>query len=233
MAAKQDTQSKDELTLNEKIGEFIQRNRMLLLVGLCAIVLIIAGVIIVSIVREKNLSNALSKVDALTHRYEDLRASILNEEEMSISQSSELAVLITDITEFENSNSGFPAARAYIISANIYMDQKNWISAERKWVKAAEAAPKSYLAPIAIFNAAVAAEEQEDIETAIAHYSRAASYGDSFPSSARAQFSVGRLEESRSNKESAIAAYMNLLSRWPNDPVWPNLAQNRLLILSD
>jgi tetratricopeptide (TPR) repeat protein len=113
------------------------------------------------------------------------------------------------------------------------MAQKNWISAEIKWVKAAEAAARSYLAPIAIYNAAVAAEEQGNIETAIAHYSRAAGFGDSFASAARAQFSVGRLEESRSNKDSAITAYKILLARWPNDPVWPNLAQNRLLILSD
>jgi tetratricopeptide (TPR) repeat protein len=233
MAAKPDTQGKDELTFNEKIGELIQKNRVRLLAALGVVVLIIAGFIIVSVVREKSLSNALSKVDALNRRYEDLRVSISGEEEMSVSQISDLAVLMVDITEFENKNSGFAAARAYSLSANIYMDQENWEAAEAKWLKAAEAAPKSYLSPIAIYNAAVAAEERDNIETAIAYYSRAAGYGDSFPSAARAQFSVGRLEESRSNKDSAIAAYRNLLAMWPNDPVWPNLAQNRLLVLSD
>jgi tetratricopeptide (TPR) repeat protein len=113
------------------------------------------------------------------------------------------------------------------------MDQKNWVAAEEKWLKAAEAAPKSYLAPIAVYNAAVAAEEQGNVESAIAFYSRAAGFGDSFPAAARAQFSVGRLEESRNNKDSAVEAYRNLLAKWPNEPVWPNLAQNRLLVLSD
>jgi tetratricopeptide (TPR) repeat protein len=233
MAAKLETLSKDELTLSEKIGEFIQRNRTRLLAGLCAIVLVIAGFIIVSVVREKNLSNALSKLDALSRRYNDLSASISTEEEMSASQLSELAVLIADIAEFENKNSGFPAARAYSISASIYMDQKKWEQAEEKWLKAAEAAPKTYLAPIAIYNAAVAAEGRNNIETAIAYYTRAAGFRESFPSAVRAQFSIGRLEESRNNKDSAIAAYRSLLSNWPNDPVWPNLAQNRLLILTD
>jgi tetratricopeptide (TPR) repeat protein len=232
MAAKLDTKSNDELTLDEKISDLIQKNRMRLLFGLGAIVLIIAGFIIVSVVREKSMSNALSKVDALNRRYDNFRASVSGED-LNVSQLSELAILMTDIAEFENNNSGFPAARAYSISANISMDQDNWVSAEEKWLKAAEAAPKSYLAPIAIYNAAVAAEEQENIETAIVYYSRAAGYGDSFPAAARAQFSVGRLEEARSNKDSAIAAYRNLLAKWPNDPVWPNLAQNRLLILSD
>jgi len=233
MAVKPVTQSKDELTFSEKIGELIQRNRMRLLAGLGAVVLIIAGFIIFSVVREKNLSNALSKVDTLNRRYQDLRASISNKEEMSLPEISELAVLLADITAFENNNSGFAAARAYIISANIYTDQKNWVMAEEKWAKASDAASKTYLAPIAIYNAAVAAEEQENIEKAIAYYTQAADYGDSFSSAARAQFAVGRLEESRNNRDSAIAAYMNLLAKWPNDPVWLNLAQDRLLILSD
>jgi len=233
MAAKPGIQSKDELTLDEKIGDFIQKNRTKLLLGLGAIVLVIAGFIIFSVVKEKSLSNALSELDSLNRRYEDLKAGITSEEEMDASQTAELAVLLADITEFENKNSGFAAARAYSISANIYMDQKNWVLAEDKWVKASKAAQKSYLAPIAIYNAAVAAEEQGNIESAITYYLKAADYGDSFPASARAQFSVGRLEESRSNKDSAIAAYRNLLAKWPNDQVWLNLAQSRLLVLAD
>jgi len=233
MAAKPDNLDRDELTINEKIVEFLQKNRMRLLAGLAAIVLVVAGFIIVSVVREKNLSSALSKIDEFNHRYDSLKAGLLSDEEMSVAQLSELAVLMADISEFENKNSGFAAARAYTISANIYMDQKNWKAAEEKWVKAAEAAPKAYLAPIAIYNAAVAAEEQGNIEAAIAHYTKAAGFGDSFSSAARAQFSVGRLEESRNNRDSAIAAYRNLLAKWPNDQVWPNLAQNRLIVLSD
>jgi len=205
MATKPDTQSKDELTLsekiNERIGDLIQKNRTQLLAAMAAIVLIFIAFIVISVVREKIQSNALSKVDSLN---------------------SELAVLVVEITEFENHNSGFAAARAYSINANINMDQKNWALAEEKWVKAAEAAPKSYLAPIAIYNAAVAAEEQENIEKAISYYTRAAGYGDSFPAAARAQFSIGRLEESRGNKDLAIAAYRNLLAKWPDDTVWPN-----------
>jgi len=237
MAAKLDTQSKDELGFSEKIseqiGDVIQKNRMKLLVALAAIVLVIAAFIVVSLVREKSQSNALSKVDALNRRYERIKTNLSSGEPLDISQQLELGVLLIDLTEFENNNSGFAAARAYSMSASINMDQKNWILAEEEWLKAADAAPKSYLAPIAVYNAAVSAEEDGNSESAIAHYSRAAGFGESFPAAARAQFSVGRLEESRGNKDSAIEAYRNLLAKWPNEPVWANLAQNRLLILSD
>jgi tetratricopeptide (TPR) repeat protein len=237
MAAKPDFQSKDELTLsdkiNEQIGDLIQKHRMQFLVALAVIVLVIVGFVAYSVIREKTQSNALSKVDALNRRYEAIKESLSYEENLDSSLQTELGILLSELTEFENKNSGFAAARAYSINANISMDQKNWETAEEKWLKAAEAAPKSYLAPIAVYNAAVAAEEQGRIEQAIAYYSRAAGYGDLFPAAARAQFSVGRLEESRNNKDSAIEAYRNLLAKWPNEPVWPNLAQNRLLVLSD
>jgi len=237
MATKPDTQSKDELSTSEeissRIGELIQKNRMKLLAGLAAIILAIAAFIVISVVREKSQSNALSKVDALNRRYEAIKASISGGEALDAAQQLELGVLLAELTEFESNNSGFAAARAYSINGSINMDQKNWQTAEEKWLKAADAAPKSYLAPIAVYNAAVAAEEQGNIESAIAYYSRAAGFGDSFPAAARAQFSIGRLEESRNNRDSAIEAYRNLLAKWPNEPVWPNLAQNRLLVLSD
>ena len=237
MAEKTDAQNREELsldlTLNERIGELIQKNRTRLLAGLVSIVVIIAGIIIISIARENIQSNAISKVDALNRRYKEIKANSSGGETSDGSKQVELGVLLVEITEFEKKNSGFAAARAYTIHANINMDQKNWETAEEKWLKAAEAAPKSYLAPIAVYNAAVAAEEQNKIESAIEYYSRAAGYADSFPSAARAQFSVGRLEESRSNKDSAIEAYRNLVAKWPNEPIWQNLAQSRLLVLSD
>jgi len=237
MAAKPETQSKDELSLsekvNERIGEIIQKSRMQLLVALAAIVLAIISFVVISVVREKSQSNALSKVDALNRRYEKIKTSLSDEESLDITQQLELGILLVELTEFENNNSGFAAARAYSISASINMDQRNWEAAEEKWLKAADAAPKSYFAPVAVYNAAVAAEERGNIESAIAYYSRAANFGESFPAAARAQFSVGRLEESRNNRDSAVEAYRNLLAKWPNEPVWPNLAQNRLLILSD
>ena len=237
MAAKPETQSKDELSLsekvNERIGEIIQKSRMQLLVALAAIVMAIAVFVIVSVVREKGQSDALSKVDEFNRSYGKIKTSLSNEESSDISQQLELGILLAELTEFENNNSGFAAARAYSISASINMDQRNWEAAEEKWLKAADAAPKSYFAPVAVYNAAVAAEERGNIESAIAYYSRAANFGESFPAAARAQFSVGRLEESRNNRDSAVEAYRNLLAKWPNEPVWPNLAQNRLLILSD
>ena len=151
----------------------------------------------------------------------------------SLGRQIELIVLLEELADFGSRNSGFAAARAHTIRADIFWDQENWSEAEQAWLDAARSSPKSYLAPISFYNAAVAAEEQGNTDSAISHYRSALTFGELFPAAARAQFSIGRLEESRNNREAAISAYRNLLNTWPDDPVWPNLAQSRLIILSE
>ena len=231
MAAQEDTKAKNaEASLNERVSGFLQKNRLFVLIGLGILVLILAGFVITSTVRGKILSNALSTVNGFSSRYEVIKPNIDSGDPEALGKQ---VVLMGEIDAFLAKNSGLAAARAYSIRANINADQNQWAEAEEAWTKAASAAGKNYLAPVSLFNAAVAAEEQGKTDTAISLYLKALDYGDVFPSAVKAQFSVGRLEESRGNKDAAIEAYRNLLSKWPNDLVWPNLAQNRLLVLSD
>lgn len=234
MAANADVEIKTgEMTVPERLNDFIQKNRKILFIGLISAVVVIAALIAFTAVRDKMRSDALGKVDALNLRYEALRIYINSEEPDAAAKQADITALQEDLAAFENTNSGFAAARAYGISAGIYMDQKKWQEAEDAWTNAASSAGKTYLAPAAVFNAAVAAEERGDTEAAIAHYTRALTFGNVFPQAARAQFSLGRLEESRNNSAAALAAYSELLSRWPNDPIWSNLAQSRVLALSN
>ena len=233
--ATNDTQRKNEdLTLSHKLIMFVQKNRRPLFIGLIAMLVILAGFIIVTTVTEKNQANAISKVDEFSRRYTDLRSFMSNEEEQTdLAKQGEIAVLLLELEDFAKRGSGFAAARAYCISAEIYTQQKKWAEAEAAWSNASKAAGKTYLAPITTFNAAVAAEEQGNIQAAIDYYNTALVYGDTFVSASRAQFSIGRLEEERNSKDAALAAYKTLISRWPQDTVWASLAQNRILVLSE
>ena len=234
MAATTDAQKKDEVaTINEKVADFIQKYRKILFIALIAIIVVLAGFITVVTVREKLLEKALSQVDEFSRRYQALRIDSDSDDPYIVSRMAEIAVLLVNIEGFAARNSGFPAAQAYSIAAGIHWDQNNKDEAERAWLDAAKAAGKNYLAPVSLYNAAVAAEERGDIETAIAHYREALEHGKVFPSAVRAQFSVGRLEESRNMKDAALEAYRNVLNNWPGDPLWPNLAQSRILALTD
>jgi len=234
MATTQDVQKKEEaVTINQRVADFIQKNRRSLFVGLIAIIVALAGFITVVTVRERLLERALTQVDEFGRRYDRVRVDPDGDDPYMVSKMLEISVLLAEIDSFASRNSGFAAARAYNLAANIHWDQNNRDDAEKAWLDAARAAGRNYMAPVSLFNAAVAAEERGDIETAIAHYSRALEYGNIFPSAVRAQFSIGRLEESRNRRDAAIAAYRNVMNNWPNDSLWPNLAQSRILALSD
>ena len=227
---KSDQKKTDELPIPEKLNDFIQKNRKTLLAGLIAVLVILAGFIIGLVVRDNLVSRALNQVDAFENRYMEL--SIDTEGEISGAALAVINALLEDLEVFAARNSGFAAARSYFIVAKIYEELKNWAEAQTAWAASARAAAGSYLAPVSLFNAAAAAEEQGNIESAIEFYTQALNYGNTFPAAARAQFSIGRLQESR-NRGAALEAYRNLVNRWPNDPLWTNLAQSRIMVLSD
>ena len=217
-------QKTSEVSGAQKLIDFLQKNRKSLFIGFLAAIVILAGSIIGISMRDKFRADAYSKVDTFNERYEALRPNPASED---------INALLEEITAFAARNSGFVAARAYSLSAGIYDEQERWAEAEKAWAAAARAAPKSYFAPISFFNAAVAAEEQGNIESAIDLYTRVLEYENVFFIAARAQFSVGRLEEASDNSQAALEAYRSILSKWPHDPLWANLAQSRIIVLAD
>ena len=222
-----------ELTVGEKLNDFMQKNRKIIIIGFSAIVLVLAVYAIGSLVRDKIQANTFTRLDELVQRYDELNVYIGSDDPESITRQIEIIVLLEDLAAFGSRSSGFPAARAYALRAEILWEMQNLADAEQSWLSAARFAGQSYFAPISFFNAAVAAEEQGNIETAISHYRSALAFGDLFPGAARAQFSIARLLESQDNKVAAVEAYRVLLNNWPDDPVWPDLAQSRVIILSE
>jgi tetratricopeptide (TPR) repeat protein len=89
------------------------------------------------------------------------------------------------------------------------------------------------LAPVSLFNAAVAAEEQGNIDQAIELYGESAAHVSGFPAAARAQFAVGRLHESQGDPQAALEAYKAIAEKWSNETAWINLAQSRIILLSN
>jgi len=235
MTAARDDQNKNEKksTVTEQINQFFQKHRKVLLIGFLSAVLILAGLIIGITVRDKIQAKNLSKVDGFNRRYLELKNSQNFEDSEAAAKQIDIVVLLVELDDFAKKSSGFPAARAFSISGDILADQKNWANAEEAYLNAAKAAGKSYFAPLNFFNAAVAAEERGDIDSAVVHYQKALDFGNIFPAAARAMFSIGRLEESRNNKLAAMASYSLVMAKWPEEQLWANLAQSRMIALSE
>jgi tetratricopeptide (TPR) repeat protein len=210
----------------EQIEQFIQKNRKFIAAFAGLVVIVIAGIIAAFAIRDNLRNKSFSEMEELSRRYEVLRFDITSEE-----KNDEVDTLLSDIKEFAEKASGYAHAQTWNIAANIHADRKEWPDAQASWINAAKAAAKTYLAPVAWYNAAVAAEEQNNIDEALQFYNESLALSGYFPAAARAQFSIGRLQEGRNEKTAALESYRSLVSKWPQDPVWTNLARSRIVVL--
>jgi tetratricopeptide (TPR) repeat protein len=222
--------SNEKKNANDGIDNFFQKNRKPVLVTLCVLVLAVIVCIVVFYVRDVLQNKAINAVEELAERYEKLRPSLDNEESAS-SADGAIAELRAELEDFAQKNSGYAGSRAWFIAANIYSEKKEWALAETAWVNAAKKNPKSYMAPLAWFNAGASAEEQGKTVEAIAFYENSILAPAGFSSAPRAQFSIGRLWESLGEEAAAIDAYRAVIADWPKDPVWPNIAHTRVISL--
>ena len=214
----------DEVNIGDKIAGFLQRNRKLLFVLLIIIAGGVASSVTFFLIRGVLEKKAIAKVEILEQRKNELG---------SIDESvnhAEVEALLKEINDFTPSAFGYAAAKAYSLEADIYFSRSEWEKAEKTWMLAARKTPKIYLAPMSLFNAAVAAEEQGKLEAALEYLNQSLDFEGINPVAARARFNIGRIHEERYNKDSAREVYSELIEKNPGSP-WANLAQNRLIIL--
>jgi predicted negative regulator of RcsB-dependent stress response len=212
--------------LSDGINEFIQKHRTPIFVLAGLILLSLIAFIVVLSVMDVVRGRAINAVEEFSSRYEDLLPSIT--EEYSAVDTDQL---LADIEAFTRRNSGYAAGKAWSLIANIHGQRKNWQAAETAWASAAKAAKKTYLAPLAFFNAAAAAEEQGKTNEAIEYYASSLASTADFSGAPRAQFAIGRLLESLGDNAAAIEAYRAVITGWSYDQIWPNLARSRIIAL--
>ena len=205
---------------------FIQKYRRTIIFCAGVLALSLIGFFIVITLQDIFKKKAISTLEELTDRYEALRPSITE----SYSDY-DVEDLIQDLESFAKKNSGYAGSKAWFIIGSIRNDKEEWAEAEIAWVAAANKAGKIYLAPLAWFNAGVSAEEQGRTEEAVDYYAKSIAAPSGFSAAPHAQFSIGRLRESLNETAAAIEAYRAVISGWPYDTVWVNLAYSRIIAL--
>jgi predicted negative regulator of RcsB-dependent stress response len=221
-------EKKEKRGFSDVLADFIRNNRRELLISLTAILTLVVVFVAGYAVRSSLQEKANSAVEDFAQRYEVLVIDINESEKAEDTQA-----LLDELNAFAQKHSGHAGARAYSLAASIYAEQKNWARAESAWRSSAKKAGKSYLAPVSLFNAAVAAEEQGNLDQAIALYAESAAHVSGFPAAAHAQFEVGRLREAQGNTQAALEAYKLIPEKWAGESSWINLAQSRIILLSN
>ena len=213
-------------TANEKINDFVQKNRTTVLVLLISAGVIFAGFIVSYSVFGALRDKANAAIEELGSRYEAIRDEITAD-----SADDKIAGLTGDLETFAKTARGYAGGKAYGILADIYMRQQRFEDTETAWVNAALKAKKTYLEPVSWYNAAGTAEGLGNYEKAIEYHTKSLGAQANFPLAAQSQFSIGRLKEEMGDTDGAIEAYRALISGWPNDAVWPNMARSRIAAL--
>jgi len=216
----------DEPVAEDKVTGFIQKHRKLIFTFLSVIAILLAGCVIFLTVSDSLRKKSIVKVEGLEERYNAIIEKINDG-----SSDTEIFKFADELKAFARGKSGYAPAKALSMAAKIYGEKKDWAQAEENWIAAAKAGPKTYLAPVSLFNAAACAEEQNKKDEAVKLYEECASSSVSFPQAPRAQMSAGRLYEELGNKQAAIEAYRQILLKWSYITVWTNLAHSRIIAL--
>jgi len=123
------------------------------------------------------------------------------------------------------------AQRALLRKSAILSQKKEYAEAEKVALEAYARNKKSYVAPIALEIAAVAAEEAGNTDAALEHYmTLSKDYTIDNPVAPHALFNVGRLQESKKDYKAALESYNKLVGTYGNSE-WAMLAKDRVIYL--
>ena len=213
----------EKKSLSENLGDFILRNLRVIFV-FCGVLLLgaVCAVVVIS-VNEKTIEKGLGKIDLISYELTN-KSYDLSETEIAARQDK----AVSSLSELVG-KSGIVGVRANMLAAEIYYQKKDFENARSAWLAAAQKGKNTYIAPIALFNAASCSEELGNLDDAAAGYKSASEVKD-FYEAAHALFSLGRVQEAKEDFVAAAASYQALVDKSPEDS-WAKLAKNRLVSL--
>jgi tetratricopeptide (TPR) repeat protein len=223
------------------LADFLQQKRKIFAGLLAAVIGVLAVFFIVAGVLDADAKKKLAALENLIERYDTLAARIGNEaavvagaetDAAGTGTKADIETLLGDLLTFAESARGYAGAKAWSLAGAIYAKEKKWAEAENAFAQSAKKGAKTHLSGPSLFNAGVAAEEGGNAAKAIDYFTQSSGAPTSIIG-ARAQFSVGRLQETGGDREAARLSYRKVIEDYPDysSEIWRNLAQSRLIEL--
>lgn len=218
---------KEQKTLYVIFSDFLRKYRVVVLAILGLAVAAVVAVAVVTAVRDSQLKASTLGLEKLDADYSTL-SSEQDDSKKADLQKTFLASADKVIAQWKGQ---YAAQKALVYKAKIAETAKDWASAEKDWQDIISMAPNSYLAPVALQGAAVAAEEGGAADRALADYKKLVDkYATQSIGIPHAYFSIGRLSEASKDYTAAMAAYQKIVSSWPESD-WTKLATDRIIFL--
>lgn len=209
------------------VSDLLRKYRVFLLGLLAAVVLAVIVVAVwtaISEARAKASTVAIEKVE------DDLTA-YQGEQDATKKASLQKSLLAASDKVIASWPSLYAAQKAHAIKAQLAADNKDWDGSEKEWLAASAMLTSDFLAPLALQNAAVAAEERGANDKAAQYYKRLVDkYTNKTVGIPHAFFALGRLAEDSKDYAAAVSYYEKIVASYPNDD-WTKLAKDRILFM--
>ena len=207
----------DELTVGKRVAGFLERNKLFVVIVLCAAIFLLIGFVCAGTIIAKSSVKNLTAIDTLT--YELTNGSAALEEEALNAKRAETLEKLTAYTK----KSGIVGVRANMLAAELSYETKDLENSVAYWEAAAKKAKNTYVAPLAYYNLGSAYEQLNKLDEAAQNY-KAASEDVEFILRNHAEFSYARVLEAQVKTTEAIDAYHNLYANYPDDS-WGKVAK--------
>jgi tetratricopeptide (TPR) repeat protein len=218
--------SNNQPTFSDRLISFISRFRKALIFGGSAIlVLIIAAVVVAQVVSARNDASIRE-----AERLQELWSEFDQQGERAEQSEEEIRQTINEIIDQYPRTYG--ALRARMILAELEWGLENWQAAHDAYMAVVEEHDRNHLTGPALFSAAAAAEETEDLDRARELYGRIVD-GDGAPTAEvpHALFNLGRIAEAQADIDLALEYYNRLIDEHDGSN-WTNLGRNRIIWLT-
>ena len=219
-------EKKEKTHIQEIVTNFIQKFRILLIVLLTLIIVGVFSAVIYEEINKANINSISFLVEQLDVAKDALTLAKNDVEKKSLN--ADFEVIFQKALTYKGT---FAEQRALFLKASISYGEKLYPDAEMNFIKCSSVKPDSYLAPLAILNAAFSAENNNDTEKAIEHLLRLVKdYDKKSAVTTRGMFNIGRLYESSSKLKEASSIYNHLIDS-AADSDWAKLAHDRLIYI--
>ncbi len=222
-------QQSSEPTAKQRIVEAFSRTVYSLRYVFAGLLTALLLFVIVYLVAAEVRDRRAERSSVIVERIEDDFALWVEQEESADRQTMQIDLLDRIDSLLAQYPRLYSAQRALQLRGRIYYETAAWDQARAAFVELADRFPKSYLAPIALVNAATAMEEAGRYDVAIELLLRITEDFET-PEMPAVLFSLGRLNETVGKPDAAVRFYERLLDEYPSSG-WTSPAQSRIILL--
>lgn len=201
--------NKSEVSVADKVTGsvtgFYNLHKKALLIACAAVVVVLLAIVIISAVVSSNAEKAMIRIVDLDDRVSAYLATEEGNQEAFNS-------LVADLNA-EIKNSSYSSTKAAFLLGELYFETKDYQNAYAAYFRCYELNTSSYLAPLALVNAAAAVAETGDTDSALDLYSKVQDYeisgvnAKAMFNSALINMSKGNNDLAKSQLETVVASY--------------------------